>query len=253
MVNYVKERTLDKSFKIRQEALTGLAKIYKQFLCDPDVSEGPPLPVRLKTAAQVIHNKILHGYYMTTLEDRLLVERLLNTYLVPFQLPPGVRMKKLYLLYATIDEPAMKSFHELQKNQATLRRTVVELTTALTCRHKDIRLRVAQLSKCLPDPAAAAEFIGQLADDLIHDDEMLSSLKTIVDADVSCGGCADAVVQLLKKLGPPLVTDPYFYTVKLLMDRICSVLVDKDAIEYLVRYNFNIEIVLLLIYSFIKI
>lgn len=57
------------------------------------------------------------GYYMTTMEDRLLVERLLNTSLVPYTLPAPERMKKLYYLLGNIDENATKAFIELQKHQ----------------------------------------------------------------------------------------------------------------------------------------
>lgn len=53
----------------------------------------------------------------TGIEDRLLVERLLNTCLVPFQLSADERMKKLYHLLGTIDDHATKAFIELQKNQ----------------------------------------------------------------------------------------------------------------------------------------
>ena len=62
-------------------------------------------------------DKILHGYYMTSLDDRLLVERIVNTCLVPFTLPPVERMKKLYYLFATLDENATKAFIEMQKQQ----------------------------------------------------------------------------------------------------------------------------------------
>lgn len=54
---------------------------------------------------------------MTTMEDRLLVERLLNTSLVPYTLPAPERMKKLYYLLGNIDENATKAFIELQKHQ----------------------------------------------------------------------------------------------------------------------------------------
>lgn len=236
LVNFVKERTLDKKFKIRKEALTGLAMIYKTFLGDPDV------PETTKTAVKWIKDKILHGYYMTGLEDRLLVERLLNTCLVPYQLPAEVRMKKLYLLYATIDENATKSFIELQKSQATVRKAVVELTEIYSlrltpdARNKEIQSRVAQLSKYLPDPIKAAEFIHKFAVNLIVDEHMLRLLETIVNPEISCKECADAGTQLLKKLGQPVMTNLYYNTVKLLMERISSVLVDKDAIQHLVQY-----------------
>ena len=57
------------------------------------------------------------GYYMPGMEDRLLVEKLLNTCLVPFNLESADRMKKLYLLFATIDENASKAFIEVQTKQ----------------------------------------------------------------------------------------------------------------------------------------
>jgi hypothetical protein len=154
-----------------------------------------------------IKDKILHGYYMTGLEDRLLVERLLNTCLVPYQLPVEVRMKKLYYLYATIDENATKSFIELQKSQATVRKAVSDLTEIYSqrltpeARDKEITSRVAQLSKYLPDPIKAAEFIHKFAMNLVHDENMLRLLETIVSPEVSCKDCADTGSQLLKKLG----------------------------------------------------
>lgn len=111
LLEFVKERTLDKKFKIRKEAMSGLALIYRKHLNDPDV------PNATKKAVTWIKDKILHGYYMQGIEDRLLVERLLNTCLVPFTLPPEERMKKLYHLLGTIDDHATKAFIELQKNQ----------------------------------------------------------------------------------------------------------------------------------------
>lgn len=83
-----------------------------------------------------IKDKILHAYYMSSLDDRyevmhrffivsqfnpipkynrILVERLLNGCLVPFQLPSEDRMIKLLYLYGTIDEHASRAFVEIQK------------------------------------------------------------------------------------------------------------------------------------------
>lgn len=110
LLNYVKERTLDKKFKIRREALQGLALIYKKHLG----MENVPEPT--ERAAAWMKDKILHGYYMVLLDDRILVERLLNTCLVPYQLEPKDRMGKLLYLYSTIDNNATKAFIEIQKN-----------------------------------------------------------------------------------------------------------------------------------------
>ena len=60
---------------------------------------------------------LFSAYYMSGLDDRLLVERLINTCLVPFNLDTNERMKKLLLLFSTIDENASKAFIEVQKSQ----------------------------------------------------------------------------------------------------------------------------------------
>ena len=51
---------------------------------------------------------------MSGIEDRLLVERLLNMHLVPFSLESSERMKKLFMLFATVDENAGKAFIEVK-------------------------------------------------------------------------------------------------------------------------------------------
>lgn len=151
LLEFVKERTLDKRFKIRKEAMSGLAMIYRKHLNDPDV------PNATKKAVTWIKDKILHGYYMAGMEDRLLVERLLNTCLVPFQLPTVERMRKLYHLLGTVDDHATRAFMELQKNQLYVRKLVLEWLelhrrTNIGAVQKELALKVQALARCLPDP-----------------------------------------------------------------------------------------------------
>ena len=120
LLNFVKERTLDKKFKIRKEAMSGLAMIYKKHLSDPNSAHEAT-----KRAVKWIKDKILHGYYMSSIEDRLLVERLLNMCLVPFNLSSEDRMKKLFILFSTIDENACKAFIEIQKHQLHVRKVCI--------------------------------------------------------------------------------------------------------------------------------
>ena len=102
--------------------MSGLAMIYRKHLTNPH-----GVPEATKNAVKWIKDKILHGYYMPGIEDRLLVERLFNSCLVPFSLEPEERMKKLLLLFATIDENASKAFIEIQKHQMQVRVLYFEL------------------------------------------------------------------------------------------------------------------------------
>lgn len=235
LLEYVKERTLDKKFKIRKEAMSGLAMIYKKHLNDSDV------PQATKKAVTWIKDKILHGYYMTGMEDRLLVERLLNTCLVPYQLPAEERMKKLYYLLGTIDDHATKAFVELQKNQLAVRKSVgewleIHRRAASPERDRDITQRIVAISRFLPEPVKAQEFLSKFSGNLLKDPSLLLGMEGVVRPDISCKECAETTSLILKKLGQPVMTNLYYNTVKMLLERISSVMVDQQALKILVGY-----------------
>lgn len=197
LLNFVKERTLDKKFKIRKEAMSGLAMIYKKFLTEDSV---PPATER---AAQWIKDKILHGYYMAALEDRLLVERLLNTSLVPYTLTAEVRMKKLYYLMSNVDDNATKAFIELQKHQLAVRRTVAEWvdlhrkpqTPAV---QKEMMSKVLHISnKYLPESVKAQEFLTKFSNHMKQAPDLLSGMEAILNPKVSCEVCVRSTVSFL--------------------------------------------------------
>lgn len=235
LLEFVKERTLDKKFKIRKEAMNGLAMIYKKYLSDSDVPEAT------KKAVNWIKDKILHGYYMTGIEDRLLVERLLITCLVPYQLPAEDRMKKLYQLLGTIDDNATKAFIELQKNQLKVRKGVsdwikLHKNTEYTPQiQKDLNIKLTNIAKQLPEPVKAQEFLLKFSHHMKKDAQLVKEMETILKRDVSCKECADTMSAVLKKLGQPIMTNLYYNTVKMLLERIASVMVDKTSIEVLVE------------------
>uniref|UniRef100_A0A1B0AGA6 Uncharacterized protein n=1 Tax=Glossina pallidipes TaxID=7398 RepID=A0A1B0AGA6_GLOPL len=231
----VRERTLDKKFKIRKEAISGLAFIYRQALCEAnDLSE------EVKLSIGWIKNKVMHGYYMPTLEDRLTVERLLITCLIPYKLGPEERMKKLYHLLGTFDDNASKAFIELQKNQMKTRKTVSdwvklhhskEITPKI---QNQLNIKQSIICKLLPDPLKAAEFLTKFSTNLRKDPVLLRYMEIILKRDVSCKECADTMSLLIKKLGTPFMTNLYYQTVKMLVERVASVMVDKESISTLV-------------------
>lgn len=235
LLEFVKERTLDKKFKIRKEAMTGLALIYRKHLSDPDV------PNATKKAVTWIKDKILHGYYMQLMEDRLLVERLLNTCLVPYQLPAAERMKKLYHLLGTVDDNAIKAFMELQKNQLCIRKLVLEwlelhrrpVSNEVS---REIAIKIQALSKNLPDAVKAHEFLTKFSAHLKKDGNLLELMEIVARPSVSCSQCSEALSAVLKKLGQPVMVNLYYNTVKMLLERISSVMVDHEAIKILIYY-----------------
>ncbi|XP_072386010.1 sister chromatid cohesion protein PDS5 homolog B isoform X2 [Diabrotica undecimpunctata] len=237
LLEFVKERTLDKKFKIRKEAMSGLALIYKKHLSDPDV------PNATKKAVTWIKDKILHGYYMAGIEDRLLVERLLNTCLVPYQLPAAERMKKLYHLLGTVDDHASKAFLELQKNQLFVRKLVQEFlelhrrsANGSNDVLKELYTRIQNLSKCLPEPVKAHEYLTKFSNHLRKDTSLWEQFDIIVKPSVTCKECSEATAAVLRKLGAPVMTNLYYNTIKMVLERISSVMIDHEALKLLIGY-----------------
>lgn len=235
LLTFVKERTLDKKFKVRKEAMNGLALIYKKYL-----SDVTGIAVCTKRATNWIKDKILHGYYMKGIEDRLLVERLLITCLVPYQLPAEERMKKLLKLLGTIDENATKAFVELQRNQLKVRKLVAEWIKLHRVRAPDANLitemnvKCKYISKQLPDPLKALEYLQKFSQQMRTDPRLVREMDTILRKDVSCKECADTMTTVLKRLGQPIMTNLYYNTIKMLLERIASVMVDQESVGYLV-------------------
>lgn len=74
------ERTLDKKFKIRREALQGMAQLYKQYNVaslnenGESVTENVTENENTNSSLRMLNwikNKCLHNYYQTQLDDRL--------------------------------------------------------------------------------------------------------------------------------------------------------------------------------------
>lgn len=132
---------------------------------------------------------------------RLLVERLLNTCLVPYQLAPEDRMKKLFYLFASIDDNATKAFIELQKHQLAVRKNVAEVIELHRKpqdeeRDREIGYRLGLLTKFLPDPLKVQEFLRKFSQHLTTDPQLLTLMETVVSPDVSCKDSVDAVVSV---------------------------------------------------------
>ena len=234
----LKERSQDKKFKIRRAALNGLAMIYNKHLQVVLASETPvesPLD-----SANWIQIKILNGYYHATIEDQLLIERLLITNLVPYTLPAGEKMKALYKLFATIDDHAMKAFVELQKNQMKMRKTVMDWIKLHKIKEsvemqKEVTKKMNVILKMFTDPLKSQEYLVKFSTHMRKDRIILKDMETILRRDVENKACAEAMTSILKKLGTPIMTNTYYHTVKILLSRIASVMIDREGIEVLIQ------------------
>lgn len=65
---------------------------------------------------------------------------------------------------------------------------------------------------------------------------LLQGMETIVQPNVTCKECAETTSLVLKKLGQPVMTNLYYNTIKMLLERVSSVMIDEEAIRVLIGY-----------------
>jgi sister-chromatid-cohesion protein PDS5 len=60
-------------------------------------------------------------------------------------------------------------------------------------------------------------------------------MEKVTKPDISCRDSFDATNMILKKMGSPIMTNLYYNTIKQLLERISSVMIDREAIQILVK------------------
>uniref|UniRef100_A0A3B3UW46 PDS5 cohesin associated factor B n=1 Tax=Poecilia latipinna TaxID=48699 RepID=A0A3B3UW46_9TELE len=197
LLNIVKERTLDKRWRVRKEAMMGLASIYRKYSLQGEGGREASKQISW------IKDKLLHIYYQNSIDDRLLVERVFAQYMVPFNLETTERMKCLYYLYATLDTNAVKALNEMWKCQNMLRNHVKDLLDLIKkpkseASSKAVFAKVMVITRNLPDPGKAQDFVKKLAQVLEDDERIRDQLETLVSPTCSCKQAEVCVVSLGK-------------------------------------------------------
>ncbi|XP_069487875.1 sister chromatid cohesion protein PDS5 homolog A isoform X2 [Ambystoma mexicanum] len=242
LLGFVRERTLDKRWRVRKEAMMGLAQLYKKYCLHAEAGKDAGEKVSW------IKDKLLHIYYQNSIDDKLLVEKIFAQYLVPHNLETEERMKCLYYLYANLDPNAVKALNEMWKCQNMLRSHVRELLDL----HKQpvseantsaMFGKLMTIAKNLPDPGKAQDFVKKFNQVLGEDEKLRSQLDVLISPMCSCKLADVCVREIARKLGnPKQPTNPFLEMVKFLLERIAPVHIDSEAISALVKLmNKSIE------------
>ncbi|XP_055492825.1 sister chromatid cohesion protein PDS5 homolog B isoform X1 [Leucoraja erinacea] len=235
LLNFVRERTLDKRWRVRREAMMGLAQIYKKYCLQAEAGKEASKQISW------IKDKLLHIYYQNSIDDKLLVERIFAQYMVPHNLETSERMKCLYYLYATLDTNAVKALNEMWKCQNMLRHHVRDLLDLHKQQKSDptdkaIFSKVMIIAKNLPDPGKAQDFMKKFDQFLEEDERIRSQLDVLVSPNCSCKLAEGCVREITRKLSnPKQPTNPFLEMVKFLLERIAPVHIDTESISALIR------------------
>uniref|UniRef100_A0A8D0H5J6 PDS5 cohesin associated factor B n=1 Tax=Sphenodon punctatus TaxID=8508 RepID=A0A8D0H5J6_SPHPU len=235
LLNFVRERTLDKRWRVRKEAMMGLAQIYKKYSLQSEAGKEASKQISW------IKDKLLHIYYQNSIDDRLLVERIFAQYMVPHNLETNERMKCLYYLYATLDSNAVKALNEMWKCQNLLRHQVKDLVDLIKqpktdTSSKAIFSKVMVITRNLPDPGKAQDFMKKFTQVLEDDEKIRNPLEILVSSTCSCKQAEGCVREITKKLGnPKQPTNPFLEMIRFLLERIAPVHIDTESISALIK------------------
>ncbi|OXB83789.1 UNVERIFIED_CONTAM: hypothetical protein H355_003001 [Colinus virginianus] len=266
LLGFVRERTLDKRWRVRKEAMMGLAQLYKKYCLHAEAGKDAAEKVSW------IKDKLLHIYYQNSIDDKLLVEKIFAQYLVPHNLETEERMKCLYYLYASLDPNAVKALNEMWKCQNMLRSHVRELldlhkqptvrymlmketllmfflfVSVCSCPQSEANSaamfgKLMTIAKNLPDPGKAQDFVKKFNQVLGDDEKLRSQLELLISPTCSCKQADVCVREIARKLAnPKQPTNPFLEMVKFLLERIAPVHIDSEAISALVKLmNKSIE------------
>uniref|UniRef100_A0A8C2E660 PDS5 cohesin associated factor B n=1 Tax=Cyprinus carpio TaxID=7962 RepID=A0A8C2E660_CYPCA len=204
LLNFVRERTLDKRWRVRKEAMMGLAQIYKKYALQAEAGK--------EAAKQIswIKDKLLHIYYQNSIDDRALNE------MWKCQNMLRHHVKDLLDL---IKQPKSDSYN------------------------KAVFSKVMVITRNLPDPGKTQDFVKKLAQVLEEDEKVRKQLETLVSPSCSCKQAEVCVKEITKKLGSPKQpSNPFLEMVKFLLERIAPVHIDTESISALIKQvNKSIE------------
>ncbi|KAJ8385164.1 hypothetical protein AAFF_G00192150 [Aldrovandia affinis] len=242
LLGFVRERTLDKRWRVRKEAMMGLAQLFKKYCLHHEAG---------KESAQKISwikDKLLHIYYQNSIDDKLLVEKIFAQFMVPHNLETEEKMKCMYYLYACLDLNAVKALNEMWKCQNMLRghvRELLDLHKQPTSEANSAAMfgKLMTIAKNLPDPGKAQDFVKKFNQVLGEDEKLRAQLEQLISPTCSCKQAEVCVREISRKLTfPKQPTNPFLEMVKFLLERIAPVHIDSEAISALVKLlNKSIE------------
>ncbi|CAB1333279.1 unnamed protein product [Coregonus sp. 'balchen'] len=101
---------------------------------------------------------------------------------------------------------------------------------------KAVFAKVMVITRNLPDPGKAQDFVKKLAQVLEDDERIRNQLETLVSPACSCKQAQVCVRDITKKLGSPKQpSNPFLEMVKFLLERIAPVHIDTESISALVK------------------
>uniref|UniRef100_UPI00359002E1 sister chromatid cohesion protein PDS5 homolog B-like isoform X1 n=2 Tax=Myxine glutinosa TaxID=7769 RepID=UPI00359002E1 len=228
LLHVMSDFTLDKKSSIRHAAFTGLAKVYHHIQYWMESEED-------RSQFFWLAERTLHCYYQNIMEDRVVLERLFTEYIVPCNQEVKPRMKSLHKAYSMFDDNAIKAINEMWKCQHSLHTIVGDFVNLHSQPESAentsmINMKIDLIAGCLPNKLRSEAALTSFSLIMHKHKSIFEALTTLLDANISCNearACLlDITDHLLKYTDMPVV----IATVKVLLHRVATFLVDAEAL-----------------------
>lgn len=227
----IKERMQDKKFKVRRQACLCLCAFYRKVVWSPGASM-----IDLKRMA-FIKNTLLHMYSRKTLQDRILCQKVVDIYLVPFVFDTERRMNRMFCLYCSIDDAASKAFDAVFRQQRHIR---MLLKSVASCENPENRAdelemqmeRLERLSEHFAD-AQAFDKLEAFYDLMADDVQVADWVRYLTGDDYEVQQIRETVKNVMSKVAAHPRLRYVRGTVLALLERSAPRLVDHKCVEYL--------------------
>eukprot|EP00794_Sanderia_malayensis_P007436 gene7436-8258_t len=240
LLDAVKERMRDKKWPVRKAALTCIAKLYKA------IKMGQNIDASSVEKISWVPDNVLQIYYQNFIEDKLCVERIVHGCLVPVTLEPEEKMKVLYKLYASLNNPALKAFDILLRNRSMINNELKQLLDVYSneCGDKEKLLfhQILKLAKNLPEHIKAQDNLKKFTA-MLGDAKLFDLLETSTNINSGCDAIRKAVAEIVKmnlknlaEIVKMNLKNPVIVTVKAMLDRTCHMLVDSQSLLILLKH-----------------
>lgn len=256
------DRTRDKCMTVRKETNASLGKLYRRILSDADYRStangnisvmlglGFLLPGQA-TRLELLLTQILRLYVRVEVEDKIVVERLFNTYIVPYSLDSSSRMKALVQCFTICDDVSLMSIQELFKTQVMIMNIFRETVSLIRDSNSEVlspsvsqklKGKVKRLSEYLPNKdkvESLTKFFG-----LIRSEKKLFEIVSrLVNPDSHRDVIVKSISEIKRHLSdrhwksaaePSPAKKAFFSTVKCLLERSAPIIMDVESGQELI-------------------
>ncbi len=103
-------------------------------------------------------------HFQDSIDDKLSVERLLNSSIVPYALGAREKMAQLYYAFTTFDDYSILSLVEIMKNRVQLYQLMRSLIESVESNSPRIASDSNQVATYLLEPTKAGDFVKALVE-----------------------------------------------------------------------------------------